>query len=228
MTNVISLDDVEKTYHISDDVQVNALRGISFSVKKGEFLAVVGKSGSGKSTAMNMIGCLDYPTNGIIRLDGKDTIRMQESTLAQLRGKKIGFIFQKFNLIQSLTALENVMLPMIFQGVSRDVRIKKATKILTLVGLDHRLDHRPSQLSGGESQRVAIARSLSNDPDVILADEPTGNLDSKTGRQIMDLLNKLNKEEGKTIIMITHDDHLAKEAERIIRLKDGEIIKHDK
>lgn len=228
MSTIIQLDDVEKTYHISDDVQVNALRGITFSVKKGEFISVVGKSGSGKSTAMNMIGCLDYPTKGVIKLDGRDTVKMLESTLAQLRGKKIGFIFQKFNLIQSLTALENVMLPMIFQKVPREKRIVKATKILELVGLDHRMDHRPSQLSGGESQRVAVARALSNDPEVILADEPTGNLDSKTGRQIMDLLKKLNKEEGKTIIMITHDDNLAKEAERIIRLKDGEIISNEK
>jgi putative ABC transport system ATP-binding protein len=224
MVAVIRLEEVKKTYFISELVQVPAIKGISFKVDRGEFISIVGKSGSGKSTAMNMVGCLDYPTGGSVFLEGKKTTSLSEDALAALRGRKIGFIFQKFNLIQSLSALENVMLPMIFQGVSREKRISRATEILRLVGLDHRLTHKPSELSGGESQRVAIARSLANDPDLILADEPTGNLDSKTGRQIMDLLKKLNKEEGKTIVMITHDDSLAREAERIIKLKDGFIL----
>tara|TARA_Y100000310_G_C20632954_1_gene789604 strand:- start:236 stop:922 length:687 start_codon:yes stop_codon:yes gene_type:complete len=223
MENVIELKDIEKIYVLSDEVKVPALNGISFSVKKGEFLAVVGKSGSGKSTAMNMIGCLDTPTKGRINLEGRDTQRLSEDSLAQLRGKTIGFVFQRFNLIQSISALDNVTLPMIFQGVSKEDRTERGRKLLDLVGLGERMNHRPPELSGGESQRVAIARALANDPDVVLADEPTGNLDSKTGRQIMDLLKRLNKEEGKTIIMITHDSSLAREAERIIKLKDGLI-----
>ena len=224
MSEVISLSYVEKIYSLSDEVQVPALNGISFSVMRGEFLAVVGRSGSGKSTAMNMIGCLDTPTAGKIYLDGKDTQKLSEDSLAHLRGKTIGFIFQRFNLIQSLTALENVTLPMIFQGVSKKDRVERAKKLLDLVGLSHRLAHRPSELSGGESQRVAIARALANDPEVILADEPTGNLDSDTGRQIVDLLRRLSREEGKTVIMITHDPALAREAGRVIKLKDGVIV----
>jgi putative ABC transport system ATP-binding protein len=207
------------------DVQVTALDGLNLVVKKGEFLSIMGPSGSGKSTAMNMIGCLDIPSKGSIFLDGKDISKLRESDLAQIRGRKIGFIFQQFNLIPTLTALENIMLPMIFQNIPRNERLIRAKKLLKMVGLGDRMDHKPNELSGGEQQRVAIARSLSNNPEVILADEPTGNLDSKTGSTVMDFLRKLHEQEGKTIIMVTHDEDVAKNADRIEYLKDGKIIK---
>jgi putative ABC transport system ATP-binding protein len=185
----------------------------------------MGPSGSGKGTSVNMIGCLDIPTKGKIYLDGKDISKLTESELAQIRGKKIGFIFQKFNLINTLTALENVMLPMTFQNVPINERKKRATELLELVGLGERLNHKPTELSGGQQQRVAIARALANDPKVILADEPTGNLDSKMGNVVIEFLTKLNKENGKTIILVTHDENIAKYADRIEFLKDGRIIK---
>ena len=172
-----------------------------------------------------MVGCLDVPTKGKIYLDGKNIANLDEGELARIRGKKIGFIFQTFNLIPSLTTVENVMVPMIFQGYEPEERKKRAEILLRKVGLDHRLDHKPSELSGGERQRVAIARSLANDPEVILADEPTGNLDTKTGEQILALLQELHKKEGKTLIIVTHDDYIAKKAERIIELKDGLVVK---
>jgi len=177
------------------------------------------------STAMNMIGCLDVPTRGSVFLDGKDIATMRESDLAQIRGRKIGFIFQQFNLINTLSALENVTLPMIFQNKSTEERVERAKELLKLVELEGRTDHRPTELSGGQQQRVAIARSLSNNPDIILADEPTGNLDSKTGTNVMDFLKKLHKEQGKTIIMVTHDERTAMHADRVEYLKDGQIIK---
>jgi len=208
-----------------DEVEVPALRGLDLEVKKGEFLAILGPSGSGKSTALNMIGSLDIPTKGEVYLDGVNISTLTESDLAQLRGKKIGFVFQVFNLIPSLDAVGNVALPMIFQGKSRDYRIKRAKQILTKVGLDHRLTHKPSQMSGGERQRVAIARALSNDPEVILADEPTGNLDSKTGLEVMELLKELHKKDKKTIILVTHDHNLVKYSHRIAYLMDGKILK---
>lgn len=204
------------------DVKVEALRGLSLDVKKHEFVAIKGPSGSGKSTAVNMVGCLDIPSTGKILLDGEDISLMGESDLAQIRGRKIGFVFQKFNLIPTLTAMENVMLPMVFQGTTAEDRQKRAKELLTMVELGDRIDHRPSELSGGQQQRVAIARSLANDPEVILADEPTGNLDSKTGKMVMFFLKKLHKT-GKTIIMVTHDDKLAKHADRIEHLIDGKI-----
>ena len=207
------------------NVEVNALQGLNLEVKYGEFLAVMGPSGSGKSTAVNMIGCLDVPTKGKILLDAHDISKLSESELAQIRGRKIGFIFQQFNLIPTLTALENVMLPMIFQGMPEDERIERATKLLELVELGDRINHKSTELSGGEQQRVAIARALANNPEVILADEPTGNLDSKTGENVLDFLHKLHKKENKTIVMVTHDIHLAKTAERIEFLKDGRIVK---
>ena len=222
--SVIKLENVWKTYKMGN-VAVNALQGLNLDVKEGEFLAIMGPSGSGKSTAVNMIGCLDIPTKGKILLDAHDISKLSESELAQIRGRKIGFIFQQFNLVPTLTALENVMLPMIFQGVSESVRMKKARELLGLVGLGDRMDHKPSELSGGEQQRVAIARSLANGPEVILADEPTGNLDSKTGANVLDFLEKLHKNEKKTIVMVTHDQNLAKIAERIEFLKDGKILK---
>ena len=224
MTAVIELKDVWKIYTMGD-VKVNALRGINLKVEKGEFLAIMGPSGSGKSTAVNMVGCLDVPSKGQVFLEGKDISKLSESDLAQIRGKKIGFIFQKFNLINTLTALENIMLPMAFQDVSYEKRYERAVKLLTLVELEKRMHHTPNELSGGQQQRVAIARSLANDPEVILADEPTGNLDSKTGHIIMEFLKKMKKQEGKTIIMVTHDENLAKNADRIEYLRDGQIIK---
>ena len=212
--SIIKIENVWKTYKMGD-VEVHALRGMNFEVKKGEFVAIMGPSGSGKSTAVNMVGCLDVPTKGNIYLGGKNIAKLSESELAQIRGKKIGFIFQQFNLIPSLTAKRNITLPMIFQGVNYKKRITRAEKLLKLVGLGERMQHKPSEMSGGQQQSVAIARSLANDPEVILADEPTGNLDSKTGKIVMDFLCQLNKKEGKTIIMVTHDQKLAKIADRI-------------
>ncbi len=221
---IIELRDVWKIYQMGK-VDVNALRGMNFRVKRNEFVSIMGPSGSGKSTAVNMVGCLDIPTKGDVYLDGKNIANLPESTLAQIRGRKIGFIFQTFNLIQTLSAKENIILPMIFQGIPVDKREKRAEKLLRLVQLEDRMNHKPTELSGGEQQRVAIARSLANDPDVILADEPTGNLDSKTGKRVMGFLKDLNKKEGKTIIMVTHDAELAKHADRIAYLRDGVIIK---
>jgi putative ABC transport system ATP-binding protein len=223
MKPVIELKDVWKIYKMGD-VEVPALKGVNLKIKKKEFVAVIGSSGSGKSTAMNMIGSLDIPTKGSVYLDGNDISHMDESDLAQIRGKKIGFIFQQFNLLPNLTALENVMVPMIFQHMPKEERIKRATKLLDLVDLEDRMSHRPPELSGGQQQRVAIARALANDPEIILADEPTGNLDSKTGQIIMKVLSDLNKKEGKTVIVITHDPNIAKIAHRKVRLLDGKII----
>ncbi len=219
---VIEVKNVEKIYTMGD-VEVPALDGVDIVINRGEFVAIMGPSGSGKSTAMNMVGCLDVPTRGKIFLDGHDISRLGESELAQIRGKKIGFIFQTFNLINSISAIENVELPMIFQGVPKDERGRKARELLSLVDLEDRMDHKPTELSGGQQQRVAVARALANDPEVILADEPTGNLDSKTGKEIIELIGKLHKE-GKTIIMVTHDETLAKHAQRIVRLKDGKVV----
>jgi len=220
---IIVLKDVWKTYHMGS-VPVHALRGIDLEVNEGDFIAIQGPSGSGKSTAMNLTGCLDTPTKGKIFLDGHDISKLTESELAQIRGRKIGFIFQKFNLIESLTALENVMLPMTFQNIHEEERKKRARHLLEQFGLQDRMRHRPGELSGGQQQRVAIARSLALDP-VILADEPTGNLDSRTGKEVMEFLKKMNKEQGKTIILVTHDDKLATAADTIKVLKDGEIIR---
>ncbi len=221
---LIKLENVWKIYKMGD-VRVNALQGMSLDVKEGEFIAIMGPSGSGKSTAVNLVGCLDVPTKGKVLLENHDISKLHESELAQIRGRKIGFIFQQFNLVPTLTAIENVMLPMIFQGVPEPVRLKKAKELLELVELGDRINHRPSELSGGQQQRVAIARSLANDPEVILADEPTGNLDSRTGANVLDFLEKLHKKESKTIIMVTHDQNLAKVAERTEFLKDGKIVK---
>lgn len=221
---VIKLENVWKTYKMGN-VEVNALQGLDLDVKEGEFLAIMGPSGSGKSTAVNMIGCLDVPSKGKIMLDNHDISKLSESELAQIRGKKIGFIFQQFNLIPTLSALENVMLPMIFQGVNEEKRIEKATKLLELVELGDRMHHKPTELSGGQQQRVAIARSLANNPAVVIADEPTGNLDSKTGTNVLDFLNKLHIKESKTIVMVTHDPNLSKIAQRTEFLKDGRIVK---
>ena len=216
-----------KTYKIGG-IKVHALRGLNFKVGEGEFVAIMGPSGSGKSTSVNLIGCLDVPTKGEVYLDGKDISKLSRSDLAQIRGKKIGFVFQTFNLIPTLTALENVTLPMIFQDMPKEERLKKAKELLKLVDLEDRMNHKPTELSGGQCQRVAIARALANDPEVILADEPTGNLDSKTGVVIMHFLGKLHKEKGKTIIMVTHDETVAEHAQRIEFLRDGQIVEKRK
>ncbi|MGV8150107.1 MAG: ABC transporter ATP-binding protein [Candidatus Woesearchaeota archaeon] len=221
--SVIELKDVWKIYNMGE-VKVEALRGININVKKGEFVAIQGPSGSGKSTAMNMVGCLDVPSKGKIFLDGHDISRLSESELAQIRGKKIGFIFQKFNLINTLSAQENVMLPLTFLDVPEYERRQISSNLLKTVNLSDRMDHKPNELSGGQQQRVAIARALAVDPEILLADEPTGNLDSKSGDTVMQFLQDLHSK-GKTIVMVTHDDHLAQYADRIEVLKDGEIVK---
>ena len=221
---VIELKDVWKTYTMGD-TEVHALRGLSLSVKDGEFLAIMGPSGSGKSTAMNMIGCLDIPTKGHIYLDGQDIASLDESDLAVIRGKKIGFIFQKFNLINTLTAKENVMLPLVFQGLDEREREARAEEALKMVNLLDRMDHKPNELSGGQQQRVAIARALAVKPQLILADEPTGNLDSATGQQVMDFLKSLHENQKTTIVLVTHDMTTAKNAQRIAVLKDGVVLK---
>jgi len=221
---VIKVDNVWKIYQMGK-VQVPALRGLNLQVKEREFVAIMGASGSGKSTAMHIIGCLDLPTKGEVYLDGKDIAHLPESELATIRGKRIGFVFQHFNLVPTLTAFENVMLPMIFQGVPDEKKRSRATKLLKEVGLAGRMHHHPSEMSGGEQQRVAIARALANDPEIILGDEPTGNLDSKNGEMIMDLLRDLHKKEKKTIIIITHEPEVAAFAERKLVLKDGKLIK---
>jgi putative ABC transport system ATP-binding protein len=220
---IIKLENVWKTYQMGN-VKVNALQGVDLTIKDGDFVAIMGPSGSGKSTMMNLVGCLDIPSKGKIFLDRQNIAHLHESDLAQIRGKRIGFIFQQFNLIPTLTALENVMLPMSFQGVSIEERKKKAMELLEQVDLGERAHHKPSELSGGQQQRVAIARSLANDPEVILADEPTGNLDSKTGHEFMEFLKELNIKKGKTIIMVTHDASTSKYAQKTSILKDGKIV----
>jgi len=219
---IIELKKVEKYYEMGDAI-VKALDCIDIEIEKGDFVAIMGPSGSGKSTSMNLIGSLDYSTKGNILLDGEDIQNLDESELAQLRGQKIGFIFQQFNLIPNLTVKENVMLPILFQEIEKEEREKKADRLLELVELSDRSEHYPNQISGGQQQRVAIARALANDPQVILADEPTGNLDTKTGNKVMDFLKKLN-EEGRTIIMVTHDPDLAREyAKTIYSVRDGKV-----
>jgi len=221
---IIKLNNVHKDYPMGGDI-VRALDGINASIKKGDFVAIMGPSGSGKSTMMNMVGALDLATKGEIFLDGKDIEHLGESDLAQIRGKKIGFIFQQFNLIPTLTAKENVMLPMLFQDYELEEREETAEKLLDMVGLNDRMEHYPNQLSGGQQQRVSIARSLANNSDVILADEPTGNLDSKTEKKIMEFLTDLNKK-GKTIIIVTHAPEIAEKYAQIIYwLRDGQVEK---
>ena len=223
MNDVLVVKDVWKIYDLGE-IKVEAARGVSFTIKNGEFVAIMGPSGSGKSTIMHLIGCLDKPTKGSIYLGGEDVSKYSSNELAEVRGKRIGFVFQSFNLITSLDAMENVTLPLMFDGAGVKNRNEKAREYLTLVGLSHRLKNLPGQLSGGERQRVAVARALINNPDIILADEPTGALDSKSGKEIMDLLENLNKKQKKTIIIVTHDETVAKYAQRVIRFKDGQVI----
>ena len=219
---VIELQNVKKIYKM-EGVETHALRGVNLKIKKNEFVAIMGPSGSGKSTLLHMVGALDKPTYGKILLDNVDISKLKESDLARLRGKKIGFIFQFFNLHPTLTALENVELPMMIVEMDKIERKKKALDLLKAVGLEKRADHLPSQLSGGEHQRVAIARALANDPEIILADEPTGNLDTKTEADIMKFLIKLQKERQMTVAVITHENEIARYAERIIHIVDGNI-----
>lgn len=219
---MIEINNMSKIYRVGD-VEVKALNNISLSIKQHEFVSIIGPSGSGKSTLMNMIGCLDVPTQGEYYLDGVEVSKLKDEQLADIRNHKIGFIFQGFNLLQKLTAVENVELPLIYQGLHTKDRYEKSREALRQVGLENRVNHKPTELSGGQQQRVAIARALVGNPPMILADEPTGNLDSKSGKEIMEMLKQLHKN-GNTIILITHDNEIAMQAERVIRIQDGEII----
>lgn len=227
METIISLKNVWKIYPMGD-FEVQALKNVSLDIEKGDFVAIVGASGSGKSTMMNMVGCLDIPTKGTVILKSNDISKLSESKLSKLRGESIGFIFQQYNLIPSMTTLENVMLPLQFQEVNDTEAKKRAEAVLKLVGLSDRVNNRPSQLSGGQQQRVSIARALACKPEIILADEPTGALDSKTGKEVIAILQKLWKENKNTIIMITHDMNLAKAANTVVELKDGNIVNIEK
>jgi len=222
---IIKLDNVWRTYQLGK-TEVHALRGLSLEIFPGDFVAIMGSSGSGKSTLLNIIGCLDSPTKGKVFLKGKDIGLMMESQLAQFRGKILGFVFQEFNLLANLSAVENVMLPMVFQGMSSDQRKEKAKELLVAVDLEGRISHEPGELSGGERQRVAIARAFANNPEAIIADEPTGNLDSVTGRKIMEVLTDFHKKEGRTVVVVTHDPKIANYAEQIINIQDGKIVKN--
>jgi putative ABC transport system ATP-binding protein len=221
MEPVIKLDKIVKNYKVGTQV-VRALRSVSLTINKGEYVAIMGASGSGKSTMMNVIGCLDTPTSGFYELNKKDVSNMTDDELAEIRNKEIGFVFQTFNLLPRNTALENVMLPLIYAGIKKQERIAKAEKILTEVGLADRMEHKPNELSGGQRQRVAVARALINDPSILLADEPTGNLDSKISEEIMQLFAEIHRK-GNTLVVVTHEEDIALHAHRIIRLKDGEI-----
>lgn len=221
---LMRLTDVWKIYKMGE-VEFAALKGIDLEILHGEFVVILGPSGSGKSTMMNLLGCLDLPSKGVVELNNKDIAKMKESELAQIRGQLIGFIFQTFNLLPTLNTIENVMLPLEFQEADPDYSWKRAEELLDVVSLGNKKYNLPSQLSGGQRQRVAIARSLAVDPKVILADEPTGNLDSETGNYILDFLSNLHQKEGKTIIMITHDPELTKYADRVVHIKDGMVDK---
>ena len=225
---IIDMKDIVKRYYIGKPNELEVLHGVNLKVYEGEFVAIVGPSGSGKSTLMNVIGALDLPTSGQYHLDGFDMFDAREDDLSAIRNKKIGFVFQTYNLIARTTALKNVELPMLYAGMGRRERSERAKELLRLVEMDDRMSHKPDELSGGQKQRVAIARAMANDPAIILADEPTGALDSGTGRLIMDIFHRLNKEQGKTIVLITHSPELAEETQRIMTLHDGLIISERK
>ncbi len=220
---LIELKKITKSYPL-DGFQLKILKGINLKIEQGEFVAIMGPSGSGKSTMMNILGCLDNPSGGQYLLDGQNVEHLDSDALAEIRNRKIGFVFQGFNLLSRTTALENVELPMVYAQVAAEERRKRAAEALTKVGLKERMNHMPSQLSGGQQQRVAIARAIVNDAPIIFADEPTGNLDTKMSVEIMELFTKLNQEMGRTIILVTHEEDIAKFAKRIIRLVDGEIL----
>lgn len=223
---LIQLEDIRKIFKVGE-TQVNALRGLSYNINKGDFVAIMGPSGSGKSTLMNIVGCLDKPTGGKYFLEGEEVSTLDKNTLARIRNKKIGFVFQTFNLLSRTTALENTELPLLYSNMSKKEMRELASKSLSTVGLEGRELHRTNQLSGGEQQRVAIARALVNNPSLILADEPTGNLDTKTGKEIMDIFKRLNQEKNITIILVTHESELAQIARRRMHLRDGQIIKEE-
>jgi putative ABC transport system ATP-binding protein len=223
MSEVIRVEDIHKTYRMGD-VEVHALRGVSLTIERGEFVAVMGSSGSGKSTFMNILGCLDRPTRGRYYLEGEEVGSLSRDDWAQIRNKRLGFVFQGFNLLSRTSALENVELPMMYNGFAGKQRYQRALDVLKLVGLEERVDHLPNQLSGGQQQRVAIARALVNQPSLILADEPTGNLDSATSSEIMGLFQRLNTDQGITIVLVTHEHDIADYANRQIVFKDGRVI----
>ncbi len=222
MTNIAELSEVVKVYRMGDN-EVEALAGVTFDVEEGEFWSIMGPSGSGKSTLLNLLGCLDRPSSGEYRLGGKDVAHMNDRELSAVRGTMLGFVFQSFNLIQQLNVLENIEVPLFYQGVAPKVARQKALELAEKVGLGERTDHRPFQLSGGQQQRVAIARALVNDPVLVLADEPTGNLDSRTGEEIMGMLHALH-EQGTTIVMVTHEDDVARHAQKTLVMRDGRIL----
>lgn len=222
--NIIEMRNIVKRFYIGQPNELEILHGINLDVKEGEFLSIVGESGSGKSTLMNLIGALDRPTSGAYFMDGVDISRMNDTMLSQLRNERVGFVFQSFHLIPRTSAIQNVEVPLLYAGISRKKRREKALEMLEMVGMADRISHKPNELSGGQKQRIAIARAMINSPSILLADEPTGALDSKTGRLIMDLFHKLHKEKGKTIVLITHNGDLAKETNRILTLSDGNIV----
>ncbi len=221
MSSIIHLDNIQKSYFMGRN-ELQVLKGISLDIFKNEYVALMGPSGSGKSKLMNIIGCLDTPTAGNYILNNHDVSKMADNDLAEIRNKEIGFVFQQFNLLPRLTALENVALPLVYAGMSRKLRNEKAKHVLDMVNLTDRSHHKPNELSGGQSQRVAIARALVNDPSIILADEPTGNLDSKTSQEIMDIFGKIQSE-GNTVVLVTHEEDIANHAHRVVRLRDGMI-----
>lgn len=223
MENVVSLQDVVRTYIMGDN-EVRALRGVSFDIMQGEFVSIMGPSGSGKSTCMNMIGCLDRPTSGIVKINGRETAKMNEKELSVLRNRTIGFVFQQYHLIPSMNVIENVMLPLKYQKVDHNMRYEKARLALEAVGLAERMQHKPHELSGGQKQRVAIARAMVTEPKILLADEPTGALDTETGKQVMEMFRTINREKNTTIIIVTHDPRIGESTERCIRILDGQIV----
>ena len=224
---MIEIENITKVYQMGE-IEVHALRGVSLQIEQGEWVAIMGPSGSGKSTLMHVIGCLDTPTSGAYRLDGVEVGGMEDDQLAVIRNRQIGFVFQTFNLLARTSALKQVMLPMQYSRngarIASSERVRRAQEALEMVGLSDRMDHQPTELSGGQQQRVAIARALVNDPPIIMADEPTGNLDSTSGAEVMDILHRLHREKGITVVMVTHDEEIGAQAERIVRLRDGRIV----
>lgn len=223
MNSVVSLQDVVRTYIMGDN-EVRALRGVSFDIEQGEFVSIMGPSGSGKSTCMNMIGCLDRPTSGIVKINGRETAKMNEKELSILRNQTIGFVFQQYHLISSMNVIENVMLPLKYQKVDRNKRHERAIAALESVGLAERIHHKPHELSGGQKQRVAIARAMVTQPKILLADEPTGALDTETGKQVMEMFRKINSENNTTVIIVTHDPRIGDSTKRCIKILDGQIV----